>query len=285
MKKKLNIEKITIIYYFFLLCVTSVITGRQLKMIRQFQTTEVVKHSKLDYDAFRRMDLLPEVVKEAVESDNKDYAGYLAYEMLARDYRLDETRDLPDKNIFAQMKKVEDLEVYEELHYYYSMLFQDLEYFPVPLQKDGMETVYYDNSWGAARTYGGERVHEGCDLMASKDQRGFYPILSVSDGVVENIGWLPLGGYRIGIRAPHGAYFYYAHLYSYAPEIKKDDEVKAGQLLGFMGDSGYGEEGTTGQFPVHLHFGVYINSKEGEMSVNPYPMLKYLEEHKLTCEY
>lgn len=39
--------------------------------------------------------------------------------------------------------------------------------------------------------------------------------------------------------------------------IKEGDQVQAGEMLGFMGDSGYGEEGTTGQFPVHLHLGIY----------------------------
>lgn len=36
------------------------------------------------------------------------------------------------------------------------------------------------------------------------------------------------------------------------------DQVRAGDLLGYMGDSGYGPEGTTGQFPVHLHVGIYM---------------------------
>ena len=46
-------------------------------------------------------------------------------------------------------------------------------------------------------------------------QSGFYPVISMTDGKIEKIGWLSLGGYRIGIRSPHGGYFYYAHLASY----------------------------------------------------------------------
>ena len=71
---------------------------------------------------------------------------------------------------------------------------------------------------------------------------------------------------RIGITAPTGAYFYYAHLDSYA-ELEKGDPVKAGDLLGYMGDSGYGEEGTTGEFPVHLHLGIYLKEGTEEISV------------------
>lgn len=87
--------------------------------------------------------------------------------------------------------------------------------------------------------------------MAEKNTPGYYPVVSMTDGVVTEKGWLEKGGWRIGITAPTGAYFYYAHLDSYA-ELEKGDPVKAGDLLGYMGDSGYGEEGTTGEFPVHL---------------------------------
>ena len=61
---------------------------------------------------------------------------------------------------------------------------------------------------------------------------------------------------------------YYAHLSSYG-QVEIGDEVKAGDLLGYMGDSGYGKEGTTGQFPVHLHVGIYLQENGKEISINP----------------
>lgn len=121
--------------------------------------------------------------------------------------------------------------------------------------------------------------------MAEKNVSGFYPVISVTDGVIENIGWLPKGGYRVGIRSNHGGYLYYAHLSAYA-NIKKGDSIKAGTLLGYMGDTGYGEEGTKGKFDVHLHFGIYIATENyDELSVNPYYILKYLEDSVLYAEY
>jgi murein DD-endopeptidase MepM/ murein hydrolase activator NlpD len=116
--------------------------------------------------------------------------------------------------------------------------------------------------------------------MAGNNKAGYFPVQSVSDGKVENIGWLTLGGYRIGIRSKHGAYFYYAHLDSYAKDLKKGDDVKAGEVIGYMGNTGYGEEGTKGQFEVHLHFGVYIDFDGEQFSVNPFPILKYLEPYR-----
>ncbi len=162
-------------------------------------------------------------------------------------------------------------------------VWEDLKYFPVPLcETDDTLVTSFENSWKFARNFGGERQHEGTDIMASVNERGRYPIISMTDGTVEKIGWLKLGGYRIGIRSPSGGYYYYAHLYDYAKDFKEGDEVKAGELLGFMGDSGYGEEGTIGQFAVHLHVGIYVDDENGEeMSLNPYWALKWLESQRL----
>ena len=168
---------------------------------------------------------------------------------------------------------------FEEICGYVYAVWNDLEQFPVgEIAGNPDATVSFSDSWMQSRTFGGERGHEGCDLMATVNQRGIYPIYSMTDGVVENIGWLRLGGYRIGIRSDSGAYFYYAHLAEYAEEFSAGDRVAAGTLLGFMGDTGYSDiPGTTGNFDVHLHLGIYLNDKNGqEFSVNSYPMLCYL---------
>ena len=69
--------------------------------------------------------------------------------------------------------------------------------------------------------------------------------------------------------------------------LKREDKIKAGTLLGYMGDTGYGKvEGTSGNFAVHLHFGIYIATKNySELSVNPYTVLKYLEAKTLAADY
>lgn len=179
-------------------------------------------------------------------------------------------------------QKIREMEKYEKA------VWEDLQYFPIPLPREGSRLgTSYENSWMFDRSFGGNRGHEGTDIMASLNQRGQYPVVSMTDGVVEKIGWLKLGGYRIGIRSPHGGYFYYAHLYDYTRDFQEGEEVKAGELLGFMGDSGYGEEeGTVGQFAVHLHVGIYVEGGSGEeMSVNPYWVLKWLEGKRLRYAY
>lgn len=155
-------------------------------------------------------------------------------------------------------------------------LLSEIECFPVREDRKRKETVSFENGYGAARTYGGDRTHEGIDIMSSVDKPGYFEVQSVSDGVVEQMGWLPLGGYRIGIRSKSGFYYYYAHLDSYAETMEPGKKVSSGDILGMMGNTGYGKKGTKGKFAVHLHFGIYRQVKGKEQSINPYYLLKYV---------
>lgn len=158
-------------------------------------------------------------------------------------------------------------------------IFSELQCFPVVKEEREVYPVTYEDTWGAERTYGGERTHEGCDLMAVSNERGKYKVCSMTDGVVKNIGWLEQGGWRIGIQSDLGVYYYYAHLDSYEKAFEEGERVVAGQILGRMGDSGYGKEpGTKGNFAVHLHVGIYVKDALGnERAINPYWYLKRLE--------
>ena len=191
------------------------------------------------------------------------------------------------KDLETAMAQVRPVEL-SKLAGFYNVLLEDLVYFPIAGgESDASADYSYENSWGAERTYGGERTHEGTDIMDGGNGRGFFPVVSVSDGVVEHCGWLELGGWRLGIRSPGGAYFYYAHLSGYDHEFQPGEQIRAGQLLGFMGDSGYSRtEGTIGNFAVHLHFGIYFRSDHyEELSVNPYWILRYLEDRKVKYSY
>lgn len=157
-------------------------------------------------------------------------------------------------------------------------ILSEMKRFPVREDPSGREACYYENGYGDARTYGGKRQHEGIDIMASNDKAGYFKIQSVSDGVIEQMGWLPLGGYRIGVRDKNGFYYYYAHMDEYAKGIKIGERVSCGDILGTMGNTGYGEEGTKGKFAVHLHFGIYRQVGGKEKSLNPYYFLKNLED-------
>lgn len=73
-------------------------------------------------------------------------------------------------------------------------IWDEVDYFPVPeFTNTNSLTVSYVNTWMAERSYGGTRGHEGTDIMASKNERGLYPIISMTDGTVTKKGWLEKG--------------------------------------------------------------------------------------------
>jgi len=210
-------------------------------------------------------DITEQKIKSVKYADFAKLSEYLAMYFALNNTCSDS--DLLEENI--SFVKEHQPEKFELIQGKIEAMWTDAVLFPVgAIENEPGATVDFANSWRQSRTFGGDRFHEGCDIMASVNQRGIYPIYSVSDGIVENIGWLR-----------HGAYFYYAHLSDYAKDFQIGEEVKAGTLIGFMGDTGYSDTpGTSGNFPVHLHFGVYFNDESGnEFSVNPFPLLRYLK--------
>lgn len=245
--------------------------------------TEIQREPALEENLseFRKFDIAGNHLEKTCEWEKKDYRS-LAVSFLYYDGKIKESDSFcsPFSWYGILVPELQTKE-YEEM---FSTVLGDGKVFPIPEDVKNGQTVTYEDSWGGERSYGGERHHEGTDLMPSTTERGYFPVVSVSDGVIEKKGWLNLGGYRLGVRAPQGAYYYYAHLERYAEGIEEGKKVKAGDVIGYMGDSGYGEEGTTGKFDVHLHFGIYITVEKQEVSVNPYEVLRGLEKRKVKWE-
>jgi murein DD-endopeptidase MepM/ murein hydrolase activator NlpD len=137
--------------------------------------------------------------------------------------------------------------------------------------------VPFSNDYGSERLFNAgatPRVHEGVDIYAAT----WVPIFSAYDGKVLRKGWSSLGGNRLTIRAGEQKLaLYYAHLVGYAPGVVEGAVVKKGQLIGYVGSTGYGPEGTSGKFVPHLHFGMYDTSTATWTPVNPYFYLKWWE--------
>lgn len=141
--------------------------------------------------------------------------------------------------------------------------------FPLPLG-----SVYsYRSTWGNSRSWGGYRIHEGTDIFANYG----VPVRSTCYGVIEVKGWNAYGGWRIGIRDINNLYHYYAHLSGFDKSQKAGDIVRPGEVIGWVGSSGYGKPGTQGKFPPHLHYGVYRDRGLVEWAFDPYPMLRRWE--------
>jgi len=142
--------------------------------------------------------------------------------------------------------------------------------FPLPLQHN----YSYEGTWGASRGWGGRRIHEGTDLFASYG----VPVQATSYGVIEVMGWNEYGGWRVGIRDAKNTYHYFAHLAYYNEGLKAGDIVEPGNVIGYVGSSGYGKEGTAGRFPPHLHYGMYKFNGKTEWAFDPFPSLRRWEK-------
>ena len=171
------------------------------------------------------------------------------------------------------------------------------------IQKDGQELPQYGlkafspiaagygyshcDDFGAARSFGFKRKHLGNDLMGALGT----PIVAVEGGVVEAMGWNRYGGWRVGIRSFDGKrYYYYAHLQKdkpFAPGLAEGDMVEAGDLIGFMGRTGYSDrENVNNIETVHLHFGMELifdeSQKEcnSEIWIDVYDIVRLLSQHR-----
>jgi murein DD-endopeptidase MepM/ murein hydrolase activator NlpD len=90
--------------------------------------------------------------------------------------------------------------------------------------------------------------HHGEDIFAPLGA----PVLAVADGTVFSVGWNDLGGYRFWLRDRQGNQFYYAHLSAYSPLAVDGNEVRAGSVIGFVGNTGDAQS-----TPYHLHFEIH----------------------------
>ena len=136
-------------------------------------------------------------------------------------------------------------------------------------------TTYIDD-FGQPRAGG---VHQGNDLMAKKKT----PVVAVEAGKVTFWTTSASAGCMLYLYGKSGTTYLYIHLnndltmrndnrgkcvagVSYAPGLTDGQEVKAGELIGFVGDSG----DANGIHP-HLHFEVHPG---GGAAVSPYRYLK-----------
>ena len=147
------------------------------------------------------------------------------------------------------------------------------------------------DDFGASRSFGFKRRHLGHDMMGSLGT----PIVAVEGGIVEALGWNRYGGWRIGIRSFDGKrYYYYAHLKKdtpFAENLAEGDIVQAGDLIGYMGRTGYSDKENTNNIEmVHLHFGIQLVFEESqkecnsEIWINAYPIVRLLDRHRSSIQ-
>ncbi|MEM8652465.1 MAG: M23 family metallopeptidase [Pseudomonadota bacterium] len=92
------------------------------------------------------------------------------------------------------------------------------------------------------------KLHAGVDWSAPRGT----PILSAGNGVVQKVGWSGGYGKQTIIRHANGYRTSYSHQTAYARGIRPGARVRQGQVIGYIGSTGY----STGP---HLHYEVIVN--------------------------
>ena len=106
----------------------------------------------------------------------------------------------------------------------------------------------FTDTFGAPRGDVSGGWHHGDDIFAPLGA----PVLAVAAGTVFSVGWNKIGGNRLWLRDGQGNLFYYAHLSAFTPLAVNGNKVNAGDVLGFVGNTG-DAQGT----PPHLHFEIH----------------------------
>ena len=128
-------------------------------------------------------------------------------------------------------------------------------------------TASFGDSFGGPRPNIPGGWHHGEDIFAAAGT----PLLAVADGTLHTIGFTKIGGYRLWLRDTQGNEFYYAHLSAYSPLAVEGRSVQAGDVVGFVGDTGDAEGGSP-----HLHFEIHPAAMAGlgyDGVVAPYSIL------------
>ena len=104
----------------------------------------------------------------------------------------------------------------------------------------------YRDTFGAARAGGSH--HTGDDIFGTLGQ----PLVAVEAGTVFSVGYDKVAGNSLWLLDAQGNLFLYAHLSAFSNAARNGSQVRAGEVIGFMGNTG-----DAAQTPVHLHFEVH----------------------------
>ena len=126
----------------------------------------------------------------------------------------------------------------------------------------------FSNTFAAPRGAYVGGWHHGEDIFAPLGT----PVLAVANGIVYSVGWNKVGGLRFWLQDLAGNEFYYAHLSAFSPLAVNGAQVRAGDVIGFVGNTGDAEH-----TPYHLHFEIHpvsllYRGYDGG-AVAPYPYL------------
>jgi len=298
--------------------VMTVMTGFSISVFAQNDDNNHIK--EMDFIKWVDLNASDEIMKKAIEmeikhhKEGKDFSFISALAYLATkngnkfDFKADYQRLQKLEEDFEKGTPIE--EHYQDNKYFnyyldaYNAIFANfvgnyidengeeqfgvMAFFPLA---HGFWFSHYDD-FGNSRDYGFKRKHLGHDMYGAVGT----PIVAMEGGVVTEMGWNQYGGWRIGIRSHDSKrYYYYAHLRKgepYPKDLELGDSVKAGEVIGFLGNTGYSRKKDTNlkSGKPHLHLGLQLifdpSQEKGskEIWVDVYSIVNLLSKHRAKVE-
>ncbi|MBE6583048.1 MAG: M23 family metallopeptidase [Ruminococcaceae bacterium] len=295
----------------FLIAVSVIMLGvaRLLSHEKMYRMTsgEYIKWVDFDVTAEAMNDALNISLEAYEKGYDADFVKLLSYlgAKYGGDFRHYKKKDLTD--IYDKIKNGEKLNTIGAKYNYYPYYLEAYgavlseyvgEFYIDGKQYYGLRAFspiakgyYYNHSddFGASRSYGYSRKHLGHDLMGSVGT----PVIAIESGYVEALGWNQYGGWRIGIRSfDNKRYYYYAHLrkdHPYVSDLKEGDIVNAGQVIGYLGMTGYSAKENVNNIKTpHLHYGIQLifdpSQKDGynQIWIDCYELTKFLSQNRMS---
>lgn len=191
-----------------------------------------------------------------------------------------------EESFFKKYKRIKNKYSNRKVKPYYELIsniLYEIKYFPIPKEyvDSHINSYTYINTYGAVREDSKLGKQEGVDLLNVTNKSGVIPIVSMTNGVVDIITFDDIYGYTIGIKTDNDNIYYYSHLDRFEEHLIKGTKIKAGRLLGYMGNTG--KKDGNGRYQVRLHLSLLVNTdiRKDDFWLNLYPFLKILEYNKV----
>ncbi len=132
----------------------------------------------------------------------------------------------------------------------------------------GIRSDQLRDTFTDARSEG--RSHDAIDIIAPRGAA----VMAVANGTIARLFTSDKGGITLYQFSPDQKFiFYYAHLERYADGIKDGKQLKQGEVIAYVGDTGNAVPGN-----YHLHFAIWRVPDpkkywDGE-NLNPFPLLR-----------
>ncbi len=174
-----------------------------------------------------------------------------------------------EKKYILNYTKIKDSYAKDKFNKYYELfdgIVDDIVYFPIPY---GYGDYMYGDSFKGTM----DEKSFGCDIFDRENIKGRLPVVSMTGGTVEKVGYSNSDGYNVTIKSPSGGEYYYSRFEKLSDGLDEGSVIAAGTLLGYMG-----EAKSASSVSLYIAISPNTNLFGEKIWINPYVFLRLSEE-------